>query len=318
MIESAWWWPVASQGDDLSKPQAVSLLGRSLVLWQAQDLTVSLFNDRCPHRGAQLSLGQVRGDALQCPYHGWQFGAQGQCQHIPSQPDFVPPASAAVRSHPLQSAHGLWWASLDGNAQHPLPELSALPGRRLVYGPFDVATSAPRAVENFLDTSHFAFVHEGWLGDARHPEVPAHEVTWSPDGRPMVEHYLAWQPRASATASQGAWVTYRYEVLSPYAALLSKRSDSEGPEDSYVIWACPQTAESCRLWFAQYTTDQVSCEETLRNFQVEIFSQDQQVLESQQPKRLPLTGGECMVASDRLSAAYRKYLKQMNITFAVC
>ena len=46
--------------------------------------------------------------------------------------------------------------------------------------------------------------------------------------------------------------------------------------------------------------------------------QDQQVLESQQPKRLPLTGGECMVASDRLSAAYRKYLKQMNITFAVC
>ena len=134
----------------------------------------------------------------------------------------------------------------------------------------------------------------------------------------MVEHYLAWQPRASATASQGAWVTYRYEVLSPYAALLSKRSDSEGSEDSYVIWACPQTAESCRLWFAQYTTDQVSCEEALRNFQVEIFSQDQQVLESQQPKRLPLTGGECMVASDRLSAAYRKYLKQMNITFAVC
>ena len=127
-----------------------------------------------------------------------------------------------------------------------------------------------------------------------------------------------FQPRASATALEGAWVTYRYEVLSPYAALLTKRSTTEGPEDSYVIWACPQTPETCRLWFAQYTTDEMSSEETLRNFQVEIFSQDQPVLESQRPKPLPLTGGECMVASDRLSAAYRKYLKQMNITFAVC
>ena len=318
MTESAWWWPIAAQGDDLSQPQAVTLLSRSLVLWQAQDLTVSLLNDRCPHRGAQLSMGQVRGNALQCPYHGWRFGVQGHCEHIPSQPDFVPPASTAVQAHQIQSAHGLWWASLDGKAHQPLPELSTLPGRRLVYGPFDVATSAPRAVENFLDTSHFAFVHEGWLGDARHPEVPAHEVTWSLDGRPVVEHYLAWQPRASATASEGAWVTYRYEVLSPFAALLTKRSTTDGPEDSYVIWACPQTPETCRLWFAQYTTDEMSSEETLRNFQVEIFSQDQPVLESQRPKPLPLTGGECMVASDRLSAAYRKYLKQVNITFAVC
>ena len=81
MTESAWWWPIASQGDDLSQPHAVTLLGRSLVLWQAQDHTVSLLNDRCPHRGAQLSLGQGHGNALQCPYHGWMFELDGRVRN---------------------------------------------------------------------------------------------------------------------------------------------------------------------------------------------------------------------------------------------
>lgn len=327
MKEHAWWWPVAAvatEGHTPPNPQAVMLLGQTWVLWQAESGVPMLFADKCPHRGARLSLGRVRGDTLECPYHGWRFGAQGRCHHIPSQPEFVPPASLAVPSRPLRSAHGLWWTHLGSEPALPLPDLSHLPARRLVYGPFDVATSAPRAVENFLDTSHFAFVHEGWLGDAQHPEVPAYEVSATPDGRPVIEHYRAWQPRAAVTAAQGAWVDYRYEVLSPYAALLTKRSDGEGPEgskspeDSYVIWACPQTPESSRLWFAQYTTDTQSTDDALRDFQVEIFSQDQPVLESQQPKRLPLSGGEAMVAADRLSAAYRRYLKACGITFAVC
>ena len=330
MKEHAWWWPVAAvatEGDTASGPQAVMLLGQPWVLWQTDSGEPMLFADKCPHRGARLSLGRVRGDTLECPYHGWRFGAQGRCHHIPSQPEFVPPASLAVPSRPLRAAHGLWWTHLGSEPALPLPDLSHLPARRLVYGPFDVATSAPRAVENFLDTSHFAFVHEGWLGDSQHPEVPAYEVSATPDGRPVIEHYRAWQPRAAVTAAQGAWVDYRYEVLSPYAALLTKRSDAEGPEgskspegseDSYVIWACPQTPESSRLWFAQYTTDTQSSDDALRDFQVEIFSQDQPVLESQQPKRLPLSGGEAMVAADRLSAAYRRYLKACGITFAVC
>jgi phenylpropionate dioxygenase-like ring-hydroxylating dioxygenase large terminal subunit len=173
-------------------------------------------------------------------------------------------------------------------------------------------------VENFLDTSHFAFVHEGWLGDAAHPEVPPYEVTHTADGRPVIENYRAWQPRASATAIDGAWVDYRYEVLSPFAALLTKRGENGGPQDSYVIWACPITSESCRLWFAQYTTDTETSAQTLRDFQVAIFAQDQPVLESQEPKTLPLTGTEAMSAADRLSAAYRRYLKAQGIRFGTC
>lgn len=316
--ETDWWWPVATTGLDSQGPQALMLLGRELVLWRNDRGEPSLMEDRCPHRGARLSLGRCRDNTLQCPYHGWRFAPDGRCVVIPAQPGFMPPASSGVTSYPLRVEHGLLWADLSGAAQHGPPPLAGVAARRLVYGPFDVATSAPRAVENFLDTSHFAFVHEGWLGDAQHPEVPPYEVTHTADGRPVIEHYRAWQPRASATASGGGWVDYRYEVLSPYAALLSKQGDDGGPQDSYVIWACPSTDESCRLWFAQYTTDTDTPADALRDFQVTIFAQDQPVLESQRPKRLPLSGGEAMGAADRLSAAYRRYLKACGVTFGVC
>ena len=43
-------------------------------------------------------------------------------------------------------------------------------------GPYDVATSAPRIVENFLDLAHFGFVHEGWLGDRSHVALDDYRV----------------------------------------------------------------------------------------------------------------------------------------------
>ncbi len=317
MTETAWWWPVALADEAGEGPVALQLLDQPLVLWRDETGHPALLADRCPHRGARLSMGRLRNGALQCPYHGWSFDATGHCVGIPAQPGFVPPTSSAARSVGLREAHGLLWADL-GRAVHAPPALDGVASRRLIYGPFDTATSAPRAVENFLDTSHFAFVHEGWLGDLAHPEVPPYEVTHTPDGRPVIERYLAWQPRASATAAGGDWVAYRYEVLSPYAALLTKQGSGGGPQDSYTIWACPTTPESCRLWFAQYTTDEETPAQVLHDFQVTIFSQDQPVLESQQPKRLPLSGGEAMGSADRLSAAYRRYLKQSGIGYGVC
>ena len=316
MVERQWWWPVALQQDLGQQPLAVRLLDRELVLWRQADGQPVAMADQCPHRGARLSLGQLVDGTLECPYHGWRFDAQGQCVRIPAVPDFQPSDRHRACQHAVQAAHGLLWVALDGVGQG-LPALDGLPARRLIYGPFDVATSAPRAVENFLDTSHFAYVHRGWLGDAAHPEVPHYEVTHTADGRPVIERYKAWQPRASAAAGGGDWVSYRYEVLSPYAALLTKQGDAGGPQDSYTIWACPTGEETCRLWLAQYTTDSDSSDEALRDFQVEIFSQDQPVLESQRPRRLPLDGSEAMSAADRLSAAYRRYLQAQGITFGV-
>lgn len=316
-METTLWHPLSRDEDLGEAPTALTLLGHALVLWRDASGQPVLMRDQCPHRGARLSLGRVQGDHIECPYHGWRFDASGACVGIPAVPAFQPPASHAACTHPVVERHGLLWGALENPPPEP-PALPDLPARRLVYGPFDVATSAPRVVENFLDTAHFAFVHQGWLGEAGHAEVPDHAITHTPDGRPVIENYPAWQPRATASATGGGWVRYRYEVLGPYCAVLRKQPDDGSPGDAYTLWVNPLDDEHSRVWMGQYTADTTSTDTELRDFQLAIFAQDQPILESQRPRRLPLSGGEAHCAADRLSAAYRRYLKQAGVRCGVC
>ena len=329
--ERALWHPVAAQADLGTDPLALTLLEQRLVLWRDAAGSAHAFADRCPHRGTPLSMGRVRDGRLECAYHGWQFEGNGRCAHIPAVPEHAASASHAATAFELRSGHGLWWVriaagtnaasdtSAAAGAEGP-PALAGLPSRRVVCGPYDVATSAPRVVENFLDTAHFGFVHEGGLGDRAHTAVPTYEVVAGPGGAPSVPHYRAWQPQASAKAREGAWVDYRYEVLSPYSALLTKQAADveQAPQEAYALWVCPVAPEASRVWFTLFTLDRTSSDDSLRAFQHHIFTQDRPVLESQRPRRLPLSGGEVHCAADRLSAAYRRYLGTQGITFGVC
>ncbi len=323
--ERTLWHPVAAQADLGSDPLGLTLLDQRLVLWQDAAGRAHAFADRCPHRGTPLSMGRVRDGRLECAYHGWQFEGGGRCVHIPAVPDFAASATHAACAYEVRADHGLWWIRLvagtgaAAGAEGP-PALAGLPARRVVCGPYDVATSAPRVVENFLDTSHFGFVHEGWLGDRAHTAVPAYEVVAGTGGAPSVQHYRAWQPQASAQARDGAWVDYRYEVLSPYSALLTKQvaGAALAAQEAYGLWVCPVGAEASRVWFTLFTLDDTSSDASLRAFQHSIFTQDQPVLEAQRPRRLPVSGGEVHCAADRLSAAYRRYLAAQGITFGVC
>lgn len=324
MTETALWFPVASLDEFGGAPLAVRLLERELVLWRDGANDVHAWVDRCPHRGTRLSMGRVADDRLECAYHGWRFDPRGQCVAIPALPGFEPPASHTACAYAVRLAFGLVWVRLQ-DSDEQIPAIDDVPERQVICGPFDVATSAPRVVENFLDTSHFGFVHEGWLGDRAHTEVPHYDVIAGAGDRPIVPHYRAWQPKGAATADGGAWVDYRYEVLGPYSAVLIKQADVGGdpakpaPREAYALWVCPVTPETTRVWFTQFTSDAATPDATLRAFQTTIFTHDRPIIESQQPRRLPLeTGAELHCAADRLSVAYRRYLRKRGITFGVC
>jgi phenylpropionate dioxygenase-like ring-hydroxylating dioxygenase large terminal subunit len=316
-----WWLPVAAvahlgEGSCL----AATHCDQALVLWRASG-SVAAFDDRCPHRGARLSLGRVHGDVLECPYHGWRFDGGGRCVAIPAVPGFRPPAGHAATTWQVQERHGLLWvagAAAPQDEPFAPPALDTLPRKRVLCGPFEVATSAPRVVENFLDTAHFGLVHEGWLGAREHLEVPDYTVEADALGRPGVPHYRAWQPQASSAATDGAWVDYRYQLLSPLAALLQKNSAQAGTDEAYVLWTCPTSRESCRVWFTIATADERADDAALRDFQQKIFAQDKPVLESQRPRELPLSGGELHCAADRFSTAYRRWLREIGFGHGCC
>lgn len=325
MLEKTLWHPVALSAEVAHVPLAATLLEQPLVLWRSSDGRAHAWLDRCPHRGARLSLGKVQGEQLECPYHGWQFDVLGQCRLVPALPGFLPPSGHHVQVFDTAEAHGLVWVRLapPETGQTQIPGLDAGGLRTVNCGPYDVATSAPRVVENFLDMAHFSFVHEGWLGSRAFPAIDDYRVEETPFGLKALD-CKAWQPRSNLHSIAPAQVEYTYEVTAPYAAVLSKVPEAGSTQraswrESIGLFICPLTPESCRVWFRLAVADFDSPDETLRAFQHTIFTQDQPVLESQSPKRLPLDlRAELHTTADRLSSAYRRFLARQGMTYGTC
>jgi phenylpropionate dioxygenase-like ring-hydroxylating dioxygenase large terminal subunit len=330
LLERTLWHPVALAREVGSEPCAVELLATRLVLWRDGAGTVRAFDDRCPHRGARFSLGLVQEGALECPYHGWRFDGSGRAIGIPAIPGYSPPETHRATVHETRERHGLVWVRLDrtdrdeGLPAFPAEDDARL--RKLSCGPYAVAASAPRIVENFLDMARFGFVHEGGLGSRMHTAVADYRVETTPTGF-VATGCKAWQPQSSVHAQGGAVVEYTYEVNAPYTSVLTKMPEAgavqiEDFREAIALFVCPVTPEASRVWFRVAMNDFESSDEKLSAFQDTIFAQDRPILESQEPKRLPISDAapvqELHSAADRSASAYRRYLRQRGITFGVC
>lgn len=96
-----------------------ALDGNEVVVWRADDGTVNVWENRCPHRGVRLSIGHHRGTALQCQYHGWQFGSEhGACRFVPAHPDAAAPP-VKVKTWPVEVRYGFVWTCLSQNDALP-------------------------------------------------------------------------------------------------------------------------------------------------------------------------------------------------------
>jgi len=108
------WYPVAS-GNDLI-PRHIfhtALAGQELALWRDDAGLANVWENRCPHRGVRLTIGENLGTELRCQYHGWRFSSgSGQCIGIP----------ARVGTYPCVERYGLVWTTLAG-APEDIPDL---------------------------------------------------------------------------------------------------------------------------------------------------------------------------------------------------
>lgn len=105
------WYPVAFIQDlPHDRPYGFSLYGEPLVLFQDAQGRLACLSDRCCHRAAKLSDGQLVNGYLECLYHGWRYEIHGQCVHIPQLPAETPiPHIARVRSFVVAERQGIIW-----------------------------------------------------------------------------------------------------------------------------------------------------------------------------------------------------------------
>jgi len=167
---NARWFVAARAAKVRHKPLAVTVLGRPLVLVRLKGVIVAM-EDRCPHRQVPLSAGRVTSAGLECPYHGWVFGADGRCTAVPGMgPDECPPKVGA-RMIAVRELDGMVWIRLapDGDAAPCEMVANHAPGTRKFLGQLHWRGHIVDVIENFLDPLHTHTVHPALV---RNPDSP--------------------------------------------------------------------------------------------------------------------------------------------------
>ncbi|KAI5072663.1 hypothetical protein GOP47_0012769 [Adiantum capillus-veneris] len=91
-------------------PLGLTVFHKQVVLHYDGHGNLRCYEDRCAHRLAKLSEGQIMNGRLECLYHGWQFEGEGQCVKIPQLPEGAKiPSAACVRSYPVHDSQGVIW-----------------------------------------------------------------------------------------------------------------------------------------------------------------------------------------------------------------
>ena len=192
------WYALCWSRELTSHPRSVRLYGRPLVLWRTASGVPAAADDRCPHRAVPLSLGQVRGDCLECPYHGWQFDAAGACRSVPGLTGTPESPGRRLATHAVAEHDGVVWVwgragAAPSRAPYRFPSVSER-GYHTVLDRVEARASVHAVAENALDVPHTAFLHKGlFRGAGARNEI---QVVVRRTGRTVEAEYLG-EPRPS-------------------------------------------------------------------------------------------------------------------------
>jgi vanillate O-demethylase monooxygenase subunit len=141
--------------------------------------------DACPHRKLPLSRGRIKGDHIECGYHGLTFDCSGSCVRVPGQEHI--PAATNIHSYPVESRYGLVWIWMGDPALADTDKIFKIEQ----FGNPDWGINKGAAIafpcnylyvtDNLLDPSHVAWVHQGSFGNAACEDEPL-EVTGTDNG----------------------------------------------------------------------------------------------------------------------------------------
>lgn len=193
MIRNQWYVVLESNEVKPRQPVGVTRLGEKMVFWRDQAGRVHAAVDRCPHRGAALSIGKLVDDHLQCPFHGFEYDGSGKCVLIPAngRKGVVPNAMRLI-AYPVFEAHGyiwIWWGN-PAPDELTAPEFFDNLDESFYYGSVHDPWNAhySRVIENQLDVVHLPFIHARTIGRGNRTLVDGPVVEWK--GEKMLYTYV--------------------------------------------------------------------------------------------------------------------------------
>ncbi len=158
-------WYIACPASRLgATPFAARVFDRPIAAYRDKEGRAHALEDRCCHRGVELSKGRVtEAGTLACAYHGWEYDCTGQCTHVPSFTVGTRiPINFKVKSYPtVEQDHYVWVWMGDGPPVGAPPPIAGAHTYAWRQGTVQVRCNAEMFLENMLDGAHAVFTHKG-------------------------------------------------------------------------------------------------------------------------------------------------------------
>ena len=320
------WYPIAKSEDVVTyEPHRTQLLGQQLVAFRDNDGAAHVLSDVCIHRGGALGKGWVRDDTVVCPYHGWQFGGDGLCKHIPTLDDDQVPARAKVDSYPVQEKYGIVFAFLGDLPEEERPPLYEIEEygkegwRANTLVVFEVGAFYERSIENGLDPSHNEFVHPAQGSPGMNPDIRKKPLDME-DGPWGSQFVVRFENKPTETRALKdvehlvPEVTAGSGFVGPNQMITWIRFSEDNMFHQYFFEA-PIDESHTRIFFINMRTFMLDPENDGRLVKINLMvaQEDIDILESLDPVGTPESPTEeVLVPSDGAIVSYRKFLNQWN------
>lgn len=246
------WYPLTWSRNVGRALSAHRIVGQQVVLYRTEGGKTVAMEDVCPHRLVPLSMGRLRGDAIECGYHGMTYDCSGKCVRVPGQ-DMIPP-TAVVKTYPTHENMGLVWiwmgdpsladtAKIFDLPQYHNPAWSAVEGDALAIGANYLSLA-----DNLCDPAHVSFVHLTTLGNAASEDIPIQSE--EQEGKVLTWRWVINAPPIPLFAKHGKftgnvdrWHYYHYHAPSiaviDFGSADTGMGAPEGKRDNCIqIYAC--------------------------------------------------------------------------------
>lgn len=158
-----YWQPIGAAVDLESKwTKRVRLLGEDLVIFKDRQGRLGLIAEQCPHRRASFAHGIPTENGIRCPYHGWEYNAQGKCIHQPNEQDKCAfRDKVSTDAYPVQEMGGMLFAYMGPQPQPLLPHWDGFvaQGTIRIMGRTILPINWLQIMENSLDPVHTEWLH---------------------------------------------------------------------------------------------------------------------------------------------------------------
>lgn len=304
-------WYVACTPDEIAeKPLGRQICGERMVFYRGAGGAVSALQDFCPHRGAPLSLGFVRGEELVCGYHGLALGCDGKPSSMPGQRINSFPSA---RRFPVIERYGFIWVwpgdedAADPAALHPLPWAES-PDWAYGGGLFHIKCDYRLMIDNLMDLTHETYVHASSIGQKEIDEAPVN--TTVENGEVVTSRYMEgvkappfWRMALSGAgldpdSTVDRWQICRFSLPSHVMIEVGVALEGQGgysapleaKASSVVVDFITPETETSHWYFwgmaRQFAVDDPAVTDSIRTGQGKIFSEDLDMLEQQQANLL--------------------------------